>query len=76
MRTEQDGSTRPSLPRHIFTPEYLAWLAERDEPDTAAEADFAGPWHLEPHPHGGWAVLREGESLEVGSIPTAVFEKR
>jgi hypothetical protein len=75
MRTEQDGSTRLSVPTHIFTPEYLAWLAERDEPDTAAEADFAGPWHLERHPRG-WAVLREGESLAAGSTPTAVFEKK
>jgi hypothetical protein len=45
MRTEQDGNTRPSRPRHIFAPEYLAWLAERDEPHTAPEADFA--WLLD-----------------------------
>ena len=76
MRTEQDGSTRPSHPRNVFAPEYLAWLAERDEPHTAPEADFAGPWHLEPHPQGGWAVLREGESLDFGSTPTAVFAKK
>jgi hypothetical protein len=77
MRTEQNGSisTRPSRPTHVFTPEYLAWLAERDEPHTAAEADFAGPWHLESHPQG-WAVLREGESLDFGSIPTAVFVRK
>jgi hypothetical protein len=77
MRTEQNGSTstRPSRPTHVFTPEYLAWLAERDEPHTAVEADFAGPWHLEKHAHG-WAVLREGESLDRGSLPTAVFERR
>jgi hypothetical protein len=77
MRTEQDGntSTRPSRPTHVFTPEYLAWLAERDEPHTAAEADFAGPWHLESHPLG-WAVLREGESLDRGSLPTAVFVRK
>jgi hypothetical protein len=43
MRTEQDGSTRPSHPRHIFAPEYLAWLAERDEPHTAPEADSPVP---------------------------------
>jgi hypothetical protein len=76
MRTSKDGSTRPSHPRHIFTPEYLAWLAERDEPLTAAEADFAGPWHLEPHPRGGWAVLREGESLDFGSTPTVIFTRK
>ena len=33
-----------------FTAEYLELLAERDEPVTAAEADVAGPWHLEAHP--------------------------
>jgi hypothetical protein len=75
MRTEQNG-IRPSRPSHVFAPEYLAWLAERDEPHTAAEADFAGPWHLEPHPQGGWAVLREGESLDRGSLPTAVLLRK
>jgi len=42
---------------------------------TAAEADGAGPWHLEPHAQG-WAVLRKGESLEKGSRPLAVFAKK
>jgi len=60
----------------LSAPEYLAWLAQRDEPHTASEADFAGPWHLEAHPQGGWAVLREGESLDFGSTPTAVFTKK
>jgi hypothetical protein len=38
--------TPPSLPEHVFTPEDLAHLAERDEPVTAAEADLAIPWRL------------------------------
>jgi hypothetical protein len=77
MRTQQDGSTRRlSVLTHIFNPEFLARMAERDEPETAAEADAAGTWHSEPHPRDLWAVLREGESLEIGSIPTAVFLRK
>ena len=80
MRTRRDGSTAvpPSPtnpPTHAFTPEYLELLSHRDEPVTAAEADVAGPWHLEPHSQG-WAVLRKGESLEKGSRPMAVFAKK
>jgi len=53
-------------------------LTERDEPATAAEADTAGPWHVERDPKGGWAVLRQGESFEKSTrtIPTATFERR
>jgi hypothetical protein len=47
-------------------------MSARDEPETAAEADTAGPWYLETHRLGS-AVLREGESLEKGSTPAAVF---
>ncbi len=62
MRTHDDGST--PIPPNAFTPEYLALLSARDEPVTAAEADVAGPWHLEPHPlEEGWGVLRQGASL-------------
>jgi len=79
MRTKKDRSTRPalpSLPTHVFAPEFLAYLAERDEPATAGEADVAGPWHLESDRRGHWAVLRQGESLKKGNIPTAVFERQ
>jgi hypothetical protein len=77
MRTRQDGSTTASaaVPVNAFTKEYLKLLAHRDEPVTAAEADTAGPWHLEAHPQG-WAVLRQGESLETGNMPTALFQKK
>ncbi|HYU31120.1 MAG TPA: hypothetical protein VEW48_03075 [Thermoanaerobaculia bacterium] len=80
MRTRQNGSTTASaaVPANAFTEEYLELLSQRDEPVTAAEADTAGPWHLEacPPPQNGWAVLRQGESLEKGSTPTAIFQKR
>jgi len=73
-RTPSDPSSQPppALPAHVFAPEYLALLTERDEPDTA------GPWHVESNPKGGWAVLREGESFEKSTrtIPTATFERR
>jgi hypothetical protein len=69
MRTPFDDTP------NAFTAEYLELLAERDEPVTAAEADVAGPWHLEAHPASGWAVLRQGESLE-GSQPMAIFSKK
>ena len=80
MRTRRDGSTAvpPSSsnpPSHAFTPEYLELLSHRNEPETASEADVAGPWHLEQHAQG-WAVLRRGESLETGSRPMAVFAQR
>jgi len=75
-RTDPSDPTNPSdSPTHAFTPEYLELLSHRDEPVTAAEADVAGPWHLEQHPQG-WAVLRKGESLEKGSRPMAVFAKK
>lgn len=76
MRTRQNGTTAATaLPDNAFAPEYLEILSHRDEPVTGAEADAAGPWHLEPHPQG-WAVLRQGESLEKGSAPTALFQKK
>ena len=77
MRTRQNGSTTASsaLPANAFAEEYLDLLSHRDEPVTAAEADTAGPWHLEAHPQG-WAVLRQGESLETGSAPVALFLRK
>jgi hypothetical protein len=69
------------LPEHVFTPEFLAYLAERDEPVTAAEADFNVPWHIElfpKDPRGRWAVLRLGQSFEKSTLtqPAAVFDRK
>jgi hypothetical protein len=65
MRTPFDDTI--PIPLNAFAAEYLALLADRDEPVTAAEADVAGPWHLEPHPlEEGWGVLRQGASLASG----------
>ena len=76
MRTHDDGSTPTTpAPDNAFTPEYLALLSSRDEPVTAAEADTSGPWHLEAHPWGGWAVLRQGASL-TSTQPPAIFTRK
>jgi hypothetical protein len=74
MQDPEQGTTlRPST---IFTPEFLARLDRYDEPLTAAQAAAAGPWIVEPIPSPGWAVLRRGESLAAGDLPTAVFRHR
>ena len=64
----------PTAP-NAFSAEFLAEARERDESLTTAEAEFAGPWKLEPVPGcpGLVAVLRESESLAEGDIPEAVF---
>ena len=70
--------TTPAAPPNAFSPEYLAEAHDRDESLTAAEADLAGPWKLEPvpgHPDAV-AVLRAFESLAEGDIPEAVFFER
>src|SRR6185436_12130202 len=78
MRTQPDASTTsvpPTPAPNAFDSEFLALLSDRDEPVTAAEADVAGPWHLEQHPWGGWAVLWQGASV-TSSQPPAIFTKK
>ncbi|HBL31994.1 MAG TPA: hypothetical protein DD490_34660 [Acidobacteria bacterium] len=76
MRTRTHRTTTATAASaNAFTEDYLELLSRRDEPLTAAEADTAGPWHLEAHPQG-WAVLRQGESLAKGSVPAAVLQKK
>jgi hypothetical protein len=58
---------------NAFAEDYLALLNERDEPVTAPEADYAGPWSVEARRQGGHAVLRSAEDLERGDVPYAVF---
>lgn len=66
MRSRSDGNT---LPSNAFVEDYLALLNERDEPLTAAEADYAGPWSVEARQQGGHAVVRPAEE-----VPYGVFE--
>ena len=69
MRSQLNGSTTlESTPANAFTEDYLALLNERDEPITAAEADYAGPWSVDDLPRGGHGVRRAGHDL-----PYAVF---
>ena len=65
---------RPTPP-NAFALDFLADIRGRDESLTASEAEYAGPWKLEPvpgHP-GAVAVLRACESLAEGDEPVAVF---
>ena len=77
-RRSENGSSvsaPPSNRPNAFSPEFLEQLRDTPEPLTAAEADLAGPWKVEPGPGqpGAYAVLREWESLERGDVPEAVF---
>jgi hypothetical protein len=44
--------------------------------ETAAEAEVAGPCHVEPDPQGGWAVLLAEESIAAGGVPMATFLRK
>jgi hypothetical protein len=68
MRSRLNGSTAASA--NAFTEDYLALLNERDEPITAAEADYAGPWSVDDLPQGGHTVQRAGKDR-----PYAVFSR-
>lgn len=61
--------TNRTMSSNAFVQDYLALLNERDEPLTAPEADYAGPWSVEARQQGGHAVVRPAED-----VPYAVFE--
>lgn len=68
----------PPLP-NAFDGTFLARLEGQEEPPTAAEADFAGPWRIEalpPHLNGGFGLFRMGESPGLGYRPFARFADR
>jgi hypothetical protein len=63
-------------PSNAFEAKYLARLDARDEPPTALEADFAGPWSIDALPgSGGYGLYRAGESPQ-GLVPVASFQER
>lgn len=83
MRSDKDGSSvdvppTPSAepapqPANAFDGKFLSRLDDREEPPTAAEADFAGPWRIEtlPPSHGsGFGIFRAGESLDRAMVPS------
>jgi len=82
MRSRPQSSS-PSTPPpsgpapRVFYPEFLARLREVDGPLTAAEAEYAGPWRMEPVPGGPGevAVVRAWESLAEGDVPRGVFRQ-
>jgi|SRR5882724_12197962 len=76
MRSSRDGSSTPVPPLdNAFSPSYLALLREHDDVLTAAEAELAGPWKIEPVPGrpGAVAILRLWEDLAIGDPPVAVL---
>jgi hypothetical protein len=76
MRSSRDGSSTPVSPLdNAFSPSYLALLREHDDVLTAAEAELAGPWKIEPvaGKPGAVAVLRQWEAVEAGDSPVAVL---
>jgi hypothetical protein len=76
MRSSQYPTSVPPSPlENAFSPTYLDRLRERDDVLTAAEAEFAGPWKIEPVPGkpGAVAVLRQWEDLAAGDPPVAVL---
>jgi len=76
MRSTSDGiSRRPSAAQNAFHPTFLESLQATNEPLTAAEADLAGPWRLEPVPDqpGLVGVVRTWESQDEGDHPAAVL---
>jgi len=76
MRSHVDSTPSPANAFNAFSEEFLRRLDELDEPPTAAEADLAGPYRIEVSPEGGYALLREGESLAKGDRPAGTFERR
>jgi hypothetical protein len=76
MRSSRDGSSTPASPLdNAFSPSYLALLRDHDDALTAAEAELAGPWKIEPVPGrpGAVAILRLWEDLAVDDPPVAVL---
>jgi hypothetical protein len=63
-------------PPNAFDAGFLTRLEEQEEPPTAAEAELAGPWRIEPLPKsvgGGYGLFRAGESTARGFRPQARF---
>ena len=76
MQSSRYGTSVPPAPLdNAFSPAYLAHLREQDDSLTAAEAELAGPWKIEPVPGkpGAVAVLRQWEEVEAGDPPVAVL---
>jgi hypothetical protein len=72
-----DSATeRPRTRPNAFDLEFLERLLEMDEPPAAQEAEWAGPWLLDPSPDGDFAFYRLGESAKRGHQPWARFRNQ
>lgn len=65
----------PPQPPNAFDESFLARLADRDEPAAAEEAEWSGPWRLEPLPEGDIGLFRAPESTATGFRPFARFQR-
>src|SRR4030095_4959949 len=78
MRDPDDPSTPP--PRNAFAEEFLRLFEQEDEPASAAEADVAGPWEIQPSPtadgRDAFGLWRLGERPDWGHAPAGLFRER
>jgi hypothetical protein len=76
MRDRED----PTPVSNAFAEEFLRRFEQEDEPPSAAEADVAGPWRVEPSSTSdgqeAFGLWRSGERQEWGDAPTALFRER
>lgn len=77
MRDPEDPST---LVPNAFTEEFLRRFEAEDEPPSAAEADVAGPWRIEPSSTSegreAFGLWRLGERQAWGDAPAGLFRER
>ena len=72
----------PSIPysHNAFAEDFLRRFAREDEPSSASEADFAGPWRVEAAATSdgreAFGVWRLGERPEWGDVPSGLFRER
>ena len=78
MRDPEDPTT-PSSP-NAFAEEFLRRFELEDEPASAAEADVAGPWEVQPAATAdgreAFGLWRLGERLDYGDAPAGLFRER
>ena len=69
--SEQEESTKQNP--NAFQPAFLATLTRQDGTLTSGEAEFSGPWQVEPL-GGRYAVLKSWEGTAEGDEPFAVMK--
>src|SRR5882672_2617544 len=77
MRDPEDPTTTHP---NAFDDEFLRRFRQEDEPASAAEADVAGPWRIEPSSTSAglqaFGLWRLGERPEWGDAPAGLFRER